>query len=127
MRGAGVEPAHFLEMGAQGERDGVRVDGLAQIEQPLAWDDLVQHAALQRQLKTPLCLDESITSVERAHDMVALGSGVPMESRTAPYSWSVLSTPAVMVWSPYTMTDAGGPRSGGAFSGQRVTHFTSCR
>ena len=49
--------------------------GLMMIEQPLAWDDLVQHAALQRRLKTPLCLDESITSLERAQDMVALGSG----------------------------------------------------
>jgi o-succinylbenzoate synthase len=45
------------------------------IEQPLAWDDLVRHAELQRQLRTPLCLDESITSLERAEDMVALGSG----------------------------------------------------
>lgn len=49
--------------------------GLMMIEQPLAWDDLVQHAILQRQLKTPLCLDETITSLERAQDMVALGSG----------------------------------------------------
>ena len=48
---------------------------LMMIEQPLAWDDLVQHAALQRLLKTPLCLDETITSLERAQDMVALGSG----------------------------------------------------
>jgi O-succinylbenzoate synthase len=49
--------------------------GLMMIEQPLAWDDLLQHAELQRRLKTPICLDESITSVERARDMVALGSG----------------------------------------------------
>lgn len=49
--------------------------GLMMIEQPLAWDDLTQHAALQKQLKTPICLDESITGVERARDMVALGSG----------------------------------------------------
>lgn len=49
--------------------------GLMMIEQPLAWDDLVRHAELQRQLRTPICLDESITSLERAQDMVALGSG----------------------------------------------------
>ena len=48
---------------------------LIMIEQPLAWDDLVQHAELQKRLKTPLCLDESITSVDRARDMVALNAG----------------------------------------------------
>jgi O-succinylbenzoate synthase len=48
---------------------------LVMIEQPLAWDDLVRHAALQRRLKTPVCLDESITCVERAADMITLGSG----------------------------------------------------
>lgn len=49
--------------------------GLLMIEQPLAWDDLVRHAALQRRLTTPICLDESITSVERAEDMITLGAG----------------------------------------------------
>lgn len=48
---------------------------LMMIEQPLAHDDLVRHAELQRHLRTPLCMDESITSVERAEDMVRLGSG----------------------------------------------------
>ncbi len=48
---------------------------LIMIEQPLAWDDLVQHAALQRRLATPVCLDESITSADRARDMITLGSG----------------------------------------------------
>jgi O-succinylbenzoate synthase len=48
---------------------------LMMIEQPLAWDDLVQHAALQTRLQTPLCLDESITSLARARDMVALRAG----------------------------------------------------
>ena len=48
---------------------------LLMIEQPLAWDDLVRHAELQKRLRTPLCLDESITSLERAQDMVALRSG----------------------------------------------------
>jgi O-succinylbenzoate synthase len=49
--------------------------GLMMFEQPLAWDDLVRHAELQGRLKTPVCLDESITSLERAQDMVRLGSG----------------------------------------------------
>ena len=49
--------------------------GLMMIEQPLAWDDLVRHAGLQQRLKTPVCLDESITSVDRAEDMIALGAG----------------------------------------------------
>jgi o-succinylbenzoic acid (OSB) synthetase len=49
--------------------------GLIMIEQPLAPDDLVRHAKLQAQMRTPLCLDESITSVDRAEDMIALGSG----------------------------------------------------
>ncbi len=49
--------------------------GLIMIEQPLGDDDLVRHAALQRRLRTPICLDESITSVDRAEDMITLGSG----------------------------------------------------
>jgi o-succinylbenzoate synthase len=48
---------------------------LMMIEQPLAWDDLVRHAELQRRLQTPICLDESITSLDRAQDMVTLQSG----------------------------------------------------
>jgi o-succinylbenzoate synthase len=48
---------------------------LIMIEQPLAWDDVVQHAQLQRRLQTPICLDESITGLDKAQDMVALGSG----------------------------------------------------
>lgn len=48
---------------------------LIMIEQPLAWDDIVRHAALQKQLKTPICLDESITGLDKAEDMLALSSG----------------------------------------------------
>ena len=48
---------------------------LMMIEQPLAWDDLLQHAKLQERLTTPICLDESITSLDRARDMVTLRSG----------------------------------------------------
>jgi o-succinylbenzoate synthase len=48
---------------------------LMMIEQPLGQDDLVRHAALQRRLRTPVCLDESITGVDRVEDMITLGSG----------------------------------------------------
>jgi O-succinylbenzoate synthase len=48
---------------------------LIMIEQPLAWDDLLRHAELQKHLRTAICLDESITSVDRAEDMIALGAG----------------------------------------------------
>jgi O-succinylbenzoate synthase len=48
---------------------------LLMIEQPLAWDDLLRHAELQRRLRTAICLDESITGPERAADMIALGAG----------------------------------------------------
>lgn len=48
---------------------------LMMIEQPLDHDDLVRHAALQRRVRTPLCMDESITGLDRAEDMIALGSG----------------------------------------------------
>ena len=49
--------------------------GLMMIEQPLAWDDLVRHAALQKRLSTAICLDESITGVDRVEDMLTLRSG----------------------------------------------------
>jgi o-succinylbenzoate synthase len=49
--------------------------GLIMIEQPLAWDDLLRHVRLQKDLKTPICLDESITSPCRAEDMIELGAG----------------------------------------------------
>lgn len=48
---------------------------LMMIEQPLDREDLVRHAELQKRLRTPLCIDESITSLERAEDMIALQSG----------------------------------------------------
>lgn len=48
--------------------------GLLLIEQPLQEDDLVDHAALAKRLRTPVCLDESITSLKAATDALALGS-----------------------------------------------------
>lgn len=47
---------------------------LLMLEQPLSFDDLVDHAALQRQLKTPICLDESIKGPDDARRALELGS-----------------------------------------------------
>ena len=47
---------------------------LAYIEQPLGEDDIVDHAALQKAIQTPLCLDESIVSLDSARHAIALGS-----------------------------------------------------
>jgi len=44
------------------------------IEQPLAEDDVRGHAELARMLRTPICLDESITSARAAADAIALGA-----------------------------------------------------
>ena len=38
---------------------------LMMIEQPLGWDDLFGHVALQKKLNTPICLDECIHTVEQ--------------------------------------------------------------
>lgn len=48
---------------------------LMMIEQPLAHDDIVDHASLQKGLATPICLDESIHSAEDARKALDLGSG----------------------------------------------------
>jgi O-succinylbenzoate synthase len=48
---------------------------LIMIEQPLGSDDLIRHATLQRRMATPICLDESITTLDRAEDMITLGAG----------------------------------------------------
>ena len=53
---------------------GLDAFDLLLIEQPLQEDDLVDHAALARRLRTPLCLDESITSAKTARDAIALGA-----------------------------------------------------
>ena len=48
--------------------------GLLMIEQPLDHDDLLDHANLQSKLQTSICLDESITTLRRAEQALALGS-----------------------------------------------------
>jgi O-succinylbenzoate synthase len=47
---------------------------LMMIEQPLAHDDMFDHAELQRQVKTPLCLDESVHSAEDARHAIDIGA-----------------------------------------------------
>lgn len=49
--------------------------GLAYLEQPLGHDDLIDHAKLAREISTPICLDESISSVDRARQAVEIGAG----------------------------------------------------
>ncbi len=48
---------------------------LMMIEQPLAHDDIIDHAVLQRALKTPVCLDECIRSVQHAEQAIRLHAG----------------------------------------------------
>ena len=47
---------------------------LLMVEQPLHYEDLVQHAALQAQIATPICLDESIRSAADAAAAIKFGS-----------------------------------------------------
>jgi len=47
---------------------------LMMIEQPLDYDDIRDHAALQRRLATPVCLDESIHSVRLGRDAIDAGA-----------------------------------------------------
>ena len=48
---------------------------LLMIEQPLAYDDIYEHSLLQPQLKTPICLDESIYSAHDWRIALELGAG----------------------------------------------------
>ena len=43
---------------------------LMMFEQPLAHDDIFDHAKLQKEIKTPICLDESIHSPENARKAI---------------------------------------------------------
>ncbi|MSR56920.1 MAG: o-succinylbenzoate synthase [Planctomycetaceae bacterium] len=47
---------------------------LAMIEQPLPYDDLVDHAQLQAAIETPVCLDESVSHPRHAQQALALKS-----------------------------------------------------
>lgn len=47
---------------------------LMMVEQPLAFDDMKDHAELQRQIETPVCLDESVRSSADARKAIELGA-----------------------------------------------------
>lgn len=48
---------------------------LLMIEQPLAYDDLLDHSQLQASINTPICLDESIHTVNDTKNAIALKAG----------------------------------------------------
>jgi O-succinylbenzoate synthase len=62
------EPDHLAELH--------RLDdvGLACLEQPLAPDDLAGHARLAERLRTPICLDEPLTSFDAVERSVVAGA-----------------------------------------------------
>jgi o-succinylbenzoate synthase len=47
---------------------------LMMLEQPLAHDDLIDHARLQQYIETPVCLDESIRTLHHAEQAIELGA-----------------------------------------------------
>ena len=59
------EAAHLREFDAY---------DLMMIEQPLAWDDIFDHAKLQSQMRTAICLDESIHNASHARAAIELGA-----------------------------------------------------
>jgi O-succinylbenzoate synthase len=48
---------------------------LMMLEQPLPHDDIIDHAKLQREIRTPVCLDEPIKSPDDARKAIELESG----------------------------------------------------
>ena len=47
---------------------------LMMVEQPLSYTDIIEHATLQRAMKTAICLDESIHSLADARSAIAIGA-----------------------------------------------------
>ena len=47
---------------------------LMMVEQPLSYLDIIEHAALQREMKTPICLDESIHGLADARAAISIGA-----------------------------------------------------
>jgi O-succinylbenzoate synthase len=82
----GAVRRHFPELALMADANGdytlagaahlARLDEfkLTMIEQPLSYHDIYQHSLLQARLKTPLCLDESIHTVDDAAAAIALKS-----------------------------------------------------
>ena len=48
--------------------------GLAFIEQPLSFEDLIDHSKLSKMIQTPICLDESINGVERTRQALEINA-----------------------------------------------------
>jgi o-succinylbenzoate synthase len=48
--------------------------GLMMVEQPLSYSDIIEHATLQREMKTAICLDESIHSLADAAAALSIGA-----------------------------------------------------
>lgn len=75
-------PTQTIHADVEGALDLEHVDilqrlddfGLAMIEQPLPPEDLVGHAMVQESVSTPICLDESVTSIEAADMALELES-----------------------------------------------------
>lgn len=57
--------------------------GLLMIEQPLGHDDIVDHARIQAELMTPICLDESIHTAEDARKALDLHAGRIINIKTS--------------------------------------------
>jgi O-succinylbenzoate synthase len=70
---ADANASYDLERDAAALR-GIDEQGLLFIEQPLQHDDLVDHAALGRVLRTPVCLDESLRDARWARHALELGA-----------------------------------------------------
>jgi O-succinylbenzoate synthase len=58
------------------------------IEQPLAHDDIFDHAKLQRRLRTPICLDESIVSPEHARWAIEMQACGVINIKPLPCRWT---------------------------------------
>lgn len=70
---ADANASYDLE-GDAGALRAIDAEDLLFIEQPLAHDDLVDHAALSRRLGTPVCLDESLRDARWARHALSLGA-----------------------------------------------------
>jgi O-succinylbenzoate synthase len=47
---------------------------LQYLEQPLGYDDLLDHSRLAKEISTPICLDESVTTPERTEEILDMGA-----------------------------------------------------
>ena len=83
--------------------------GVASLEQPLAPDALLDHARLAERLRTPITLDETITSPAVARDALALGSCVAVSIKAA----LVGGLDAARVTHDVCVSAGGGARAGG--------------